>query len=248
MLHIVALISTQAIVEVIYDRVLTQGLKDALAANHADGDVSLLFFYTTTEAEEARVRVGDEYGLTWVSDAIIGLDFSAEDNKPYLRVVVSRDTLKADAPSDLALSSIGVWVAGTYNQGDYAYRNNTIFQCTAASTTQTPTASATDWSRICSAISMTLTALQPDKVTVLTGFNSLVTIPVTDNTHRSIPLLCQFASGVCTTVIAFKSISECGSWYFPGSSNEIIAVDISDSSETKINVEAQKVLNVILPF
>jgi hypothetical protein len=248
MLHIVSLISTKNIVEIVYDREMTDGFKSALATNHAGGDVSLLSFYRTTEAEEIRVRKNDEYVLTWVGDEVVSLDFSAEDSRPWLRVETSRGTVKADAPADLALSSIGVWSAGTYNQGDYTYRNNAIFRCTKTSTTQTPTVSATDWSKTCSAVLMTLTALNFDKTTVISNFNKLVTIPVTDNAYRSIPLLCQFASGVCTVVIAYKSISECGSWLFPSSSDDIFAEDLTDLTKTKINVLDQEIVNVILPF
>jgi hypothetical protein len=170
-----------------------------------------------------------------------------EDGKPFVGVAISRSTIKADAPADLALSGIDVWSAGTYHQGDYAYRLNAIYSCTASSTTQTPTAGATDWKRVCSAALLTLTAYLPDGVTV-SSFSSMVTVPVTDNQGRSIPLLCSFVSGVCEVVLAYKSISECGSWYFPSSSNEIEAVNIVTEVVTKINVLAQQRVNIILPF
>jgi hypothetical protein len=249
MLNIVANNSTQTIVEIVR-REITSGLLDALAQNHTGGDTAIISIYEASQAEEDRINNGDEYLLIWNVDGITidGLDFSPEDDKPYMRFEVSRATVKADAPADLALSGIGVWEAGTYNQGDYTYRNNNIWQCTATSTTETPTTSASDWAKICSALQLTLTALQSDNSTVVTGFNDTVLIPVTDNEGRTIPLLCPFDSGVCNIVLAFKSVAVCGSWSFPDSSNEVDAVDAADQSVTTINVDGQITVDVILPF
>jgi len=248
MINFVGLISTEEVVEVIYDRELTPGLKSALASNHAEGDINALYFYTLTQEDEDRVRARDEYTVVWVEGAITGLDFSIEDNKPYLRLEVSRDIVKADAPSDLALTGIGVWSAGTYNQGDYSYNNNNIWQCTATSSTDEPNTASADWKKVCSAIRLDLTALRPDGTTVLTGFSKPVFFLVSDNTGREIPILCPFSSGLCSIVLAFQNISECGTWSFPYSTDEVAAIDVTDNSETAIKVEQQILVKVILPF
>lgn len=246
MLNIVVRISDQQIVETT-SRDITQGLLEAYASNYTGGDENDITYYTATTQEEDRVNNGDEYSLVWSGDTITELDFSAEDSKYWLSVVKSAPGIKADAPADISISSISIHSVGAeYNQDDLVFYNNAIYKCVVTTTTETPS-TGTDWSRICSALTIKFSVLKPDKSGVVLGFSDAVIIEIDGNVGSN-PMRCQFTSGECTKIIIMKNNSDCGDWVFPLENKRDNIKNLDTGTVYSVRINNQENVKVILPF
>ena len=246
MINIVARISDQLEVEKV-TRSIDSAFLEALAANYANGDVSNITYYTVTSEEETRINSGDEYQLIWSGSVISGIDFSIEDNKPLLSITLSTDQVPADCPADLILANVSIWQAQTYNQGDYVFNNDKIYQCAVETTIDEPTDISSSWNLICSATKLVFTMYQSDNTTIDQSFNKTVFITV-NGLGQELPFKCKFVNGICEKLLAYKYTSDCGIWKMPAYGSRKVIKDTNTNEDVKIRTNITVDLNIILPF
>jgi hypothetical protein len=193
----------------------TPGLMEAIAINYG-GVASDYTFYTLSETEENRISNGDSYVLKWRDGAITNIDFSLENAKGWLKLELSSAKAKVTL-NIFDISSVTVYNASnTYLQGDLVFSDKAVYKC------QVPSISADDpkigdpanWKKQASALLLTATILQADKVSVDTtaNFTDSLSIRTPSNTAD---MELTFVNGVCTSVIVLNNTANCGTWELP---------------------------------
>lgn len=79
--------------------------RSALCTNHGltDQDLSL-YVIADTDPVMTRIKNGDEYSVVWDESEIVSLDFTPEDDKPYLQFSANKTYAQADGVESVLVS------------------------------------------------------------------------------------------------------------------------------------------------
>ena len=232
-------IADQKLVE-ISSHAPTPDFLDAIATNYG-GVAADYAYYTMTAAEEVRVANGDEYTLIWVDKTIKGMDFSIEEKKDWLNVIISTTSNKVTFNS-INIAKVQVYdPKQSYIQNDIVFSKDAIWKCQIASTDKEPATESTDWSQEAQAILATLSILIPDKSTIDKTANFTDNLPVR-LPNGSASMEVTFTDGVCKKIILFNSFTNCGTWYIPADN---IRVTLNG---TNYRIDKQATFSGLLPF
>lgn len=236
---IIANIKTQQKVE-LTSQTPTLAFLAAIATNYGGvpGDYT---YYTLTSEEFDRVDDGDEYGLVWEGEKLLGVDFSPEDNKGWLRSVVSISESKVTFNS-VDVQKVQIFDKGTsFTQNDLVFKDDAIWRCQEPSATKDPEIGVA-WSKEAPGVLLTLTILLADRATIDTSANFTDVIPVGMSNDKFANMKVEFINGVCKKVIVLNSIDNCGNWSFPQDQKHITL------NGTSYRVDAVALFSGLLPY
>lgn len=185
----------------------------AIAVNYG-GTAADYTFYTLTAEEVIRLESGDEYALIWEGEKLLGVDFSIEDNKGWLRAEVSMVSSKVTFNS-VDVQKVQVYQeSASFVQNDLVFKDNAVWKCQEAVASKAPE-KGVSWSTEAPAVLLTLSILRPDRVTVDDKVEFSTVIPVGMSNDQVANMEAVFSQGICKKVIVLNSIQNCGDWSFP---------------------------------
>jgi len=238
---IIARISDGVIVERT-STVPTPGFMEAIAINYG-GVASDYAYYTLTTNEETRIDNGDAYALNWNDGVITGVNFSLENSKGWLKLELSSKKAKVTL-NIFDNSSVTVYnAASTYVQGDLVFSGKAVYKCqvTSISADDPDLGAPSNWKKQASALLLTATILQADKITVDTTANFTDSLTIKTPTNYA-DMELTFVNGVSSSVIVLNNTANCGTWVLPTDDTRVTL------NSTEYRVVKQENFKGILPY